>query len=522
MSAIAAPKVALSRNAPGPVPAVVVSAALATVALICGWKGGDLAGQVYRADLVRHYGVILWSNLWFGGHPTLDYSVLVPMVGAVIGPVAVGVVSSVASAFLVERLLRAHFGASAAVGALWFAVSTVTNLVVGRVTFGAGLALGLGALLGLQRNRPWTAATCGLLCGLASPVAGVLLMIIAGAWGSAQRARLPMTVAVIAATFLPLLTVAILFPTSGVFPFQGWLLGWTLFVCAGLLVALPREQIVLRRGIGLYSLACVAAFAIPNPLGGNITRLAQYGAAPILVCALWPARRLLLLVVAVPLLVWQWVPAIDGIALAGSDPSTHASFYTPLVDFLQSEQSGPTRIEIPVTRHHWESVYVGDKQSLARGWERQLDMGFNKVFYEDDPPLNAASYEQWLANMGVEYVALPNAPLDHTAIDEARLLTSGLPYLTPIWSNRDWRVWRYDASPGLVSGPATLTQINADSFTVNVTKPGDVVVRVRSSAHWSVPEPGCVTSDDNGWTVLRGLSKGTNKVSQALGGTPCG
>ena len=72
MSAIAAPRVALSRTAPGPIPAVVVSAALATIALVCGWKGGDLAGQVYRADLVRHYGTILWSNLWFGGHPTLD------------------------------------------------------------------------------------------------------------------------------------------------------------------------------------------------------------------------------------------------------------------------------------------------------------------------------------------------------------------------------------------------------------------------------------------------------------------
>ena len=165
---------------------------------------------------------------------------------------------------------------------------------------------------------------------------------------------------------------------------------------------------------------------------------------------------------------------------------------------------------------------MGDTQSLARGWERQLDMGFNNVFYDDDPPLNAVSYERWLADMGVEYVALPTAPLDHTAVEEARLLTSDLPYLRPIWSNRYWRVWRYDASPGLVSGPATLTQLNADSFTVDVTKPGDIVVRVRASAHWSVPEPGCVTSDANGWTVLRGLSMGTNKVTQALGGNPCG
>ena len=162
---------------------------------------------------------------------------------------------------------------------------------------------------------------------------------------------------------------------------------------------------------------------------------------------------------------------------------------------------------------------MGATQSLARGWERQLDMSFNSLFY--DGTLNAATYEQWLSNLGVRYVALPTAPLDDTAVVEARLLDSGLPYLSPVWQNADWRVWRYDSSPGLIAGPASLVQIVPDSFTVQVADRGDVVVRLRASKHWSVPEPGCATADPGGWTVLRGLPIGTASVEQSLQGTPC-
>jgi hypothetical protein len=185
----------------------------------------------------------------------------------------------------------------------------------------------------------------------------------------------------------------------------------------------------------------------------------------------------------------------------------------------RSQPGGPSRIEIPTTRHHWESVYVGATQSLARGWERQLDMRFNSIFY--DGALNAVTCQRWLSNLGVRYVALSNAPLDDTALVEVRLLDSGLPYLSPVWQNADWRVWRYDSSPGLIAGPASLVQIVPDSFTVQVAGHGDIVVRLRSSPHWSVPAPGCVGAGPDGWTPLHGLPIGTVRVKQVLQGTPC-
>jgi hypothetical protein len=146
-------------------------------------------------------------------------------------------------------------------------------------------------------------------------------------------------------------------------------------------------------------------------------------------------------------------------------------------------------------------------------------MTLNKIFY--DGTLDATTYQAWLADMGVRFVALPAAPLDDSATAEAALLHGGLPYLTLVWQNHDWRVWGFDASPGLITGAGALTQIAPDSFTVEITRPGDVVVRMRASSHWAVPTPGCVTADPNGWTVLRNLPVGTTKVTQALSGTPC-
>ena len=508
-----------AREARWPVLAVLVAGSLSLVAVLCGWRGGDLAAQVFRVDLFRDHGFVLWDNLWFGGHATLDYSVLTPVLGAVMGPLALGVVTSVVSACWVDRLLRSHFGASAAAGVLFFATSTVTNLAVGRVTFFLGVMFGLGTLVALQRHRPWTATASALMCSLASPVAGVFLAVAAVAWGSRHRARWWVTARVLAAVVAPVALIAVFFPTPGVFPFGGRLLIETLAVCAAVVAVLPREQVVLRRAVLLYAVACLADFAVANPLGANITRLAQYGAGPILACALWPARRRLLIVLALPLLAWQWYPAIEGIALAGQDPSTSASYYAPLLTFLRAQPGGPSRIEIPVTQDHWESVFVGDTQPLARGWERQLDRSFNPIFY--DGTLNATSYQQWLTNLGIGYVALPHAPLDSSSIAEAQLLNGGLPYLSLIWQTSDWSVWRYDASPGLISGPARLLQIEADGFTVELSSPGDVVVRVRASTHWAVPAPGCVTADPNGWTVLRDLPLGTTEVTQALGGDSC-
>jgi hypothetical protein len=498
---------------------VCVAAVLATVAVVAGWRGTDLTTQVHGADLFRAQGFVLWDNYWFGGYPTLDYSVVTPLLGALFNPLVVAAVASVVSAFIADRLLRARYGRAAVIGSLSFAISTATNLAVGRVPFALGIAFALAAALALQRNHRWLAVPLAAVSSLASPVAGVLLMICVIGWASCSRARWATAAVVTVAAVAPIAAIALVFPSAGVFPFEGWLLAVTLIACAAVYAAVSREDQTIRRICIVYAVVCLATFAVPNALGGNVARLALYGAGPLLASAQWTRHRVWIAVTALPLMVWQWYPAVDGMMLAGRDPSTHASFYAPLVHAIDAQTPSIARLEIPMTQHRWEAVYVAASIPLARGQERQIDMTRNHIFYDNN--LDPASYHQWLSDTGVTYVALPDVPLDDSAHAEAQLLRTKLPYLDPVWSNSDWTLWKVKGATDLTSGPATLTHLGTQDFTLRVTSPGDVTVRVRASSHWEVPDPGCATSDLDGWTVLRNLPQGVVTVSQALAGTPC-
>ena len=48
--------------------APAVAGGLALLTVVVGWRGTDLAAQVFRADLFRRYGFVLWNSQWFGGH----------------------------------------------------------------------------------------------------------------------------------------------------------------------------------------------------------------------------------------------------------------------------------------------------------------------------------------------------------------------------------------------------------------------------------------------------------------------
>ena len=225
---------------------------------------------------------------------------------------------------------------------------------------------------------------------------------------------------------------------------------WNLLVCSVVWVALPANERVLRRAAVLYAVTNIAVYLIPNALGGNVGRLGQYSAGPVLACVLLPARRGRLVLAAIPLLFWQWFPAADAIAVAAHDPSTHPAFFKPLLDVLAQQAGPPLRVEIPITKNRWEAAYVADKESLARGWETQYDLSLNRIFY--DGTLDPTTYQQWLADRGVSYVALPAAPLDDSSLPEAKLLRNGLPYLSAGLAKSELAAVACRWQPGLVSG----------------------------------------------------------------------
>jgi hypothetical protein len=507
-------------------PPAAIALALALLWLVLGPRTPDLAAAVYRAGLFARDGFQLWDNAWFGGHHLLDYSVLFPAIGSTLGVRVTGVLAAVASAFLFERLASGWWGPAAArPAAAWFAVATVADLLIGRLTFGLGVTIGLAALLALQRGRPLTAAALAAVCSATSPVAGLFLALAAtAAWLARPTQRAPAVVA--AAALTAVLIPALAFPEGGREPCSvGACLAVLVF--SALVVALAgRDERAIRIGAGLYAATGLLAFALPTPMGGNISRLGAEFAAPVLLGVLSRRARPLVGLVPVATLValaaWQWLAPVREASKAIGDPSYAAAYYAPLIDFLQRDADGPMRIEVPLTRSHWESVYLARRFPIARGWQTQLDVKYDPIFHRKDA-VTRASYRAWLRRNAVAYVALPDAPLDPSGRAEARLVRAGLAYLRPVWHDAHWRVFAVAHAQPLTSGPAELVALTSDKLVLDAHHAGSALVRVRWTPYWTLSTPGCVERARGGWTrvevpragrVVVGLRFSLGKVRQ--------
>ncbi len=280
----------------------------------------------------------------------------------------------------------------------------------------------------------------------------------------------------------------------------------TLGVCAAVTAVVPAEQRLIRAVAGVYAVAAVATFLVPSPVGANITRLGAYAAAPVVLAVGFARRRLAAALLAV-VAFWQWSPAFDAIVQAGNDPSTEAAYYRPLLEFFAGADAAAGRVEIVPTARHWEAAFVALELPIARGWERQLDMRFNPMFYE--PGLDAPDLRNWLVDRGVRYVALPDAPLDSSGRAEARLLTDGIDGLRPAWRDEHWRVWEVVGADGLVdAAQADVVDVSSDSITLDVRRRGDLLVRLHASAFWTAEPLRCVAPTADEWIVVRDAQVG--------------
>ncbi|HWW43858.1 MAG TPA: hypothetical protein VN180_02205 [Acidimicrobiia bacterium] len=483
---------------------------LALTAALVGWRGVDLPAQLYRVTMFHRSGVTLWDPQWYGGHWAFDYSLAFPALAATIGVTVTATLSAGLAALAFDRLVTDHFGRAAWLGSLLFALGTAQELAIGQLAFLLGEALGLAACWAGARRRWGPAVLLALACSSASPLAGAFLALGALAWliGAPSEDR-PGAAGVFAAALIPIAGIAVIFPGQGRFPFPFGDFAFEFPAAVAMFLIVPRRHRVLRVGAALYAAATLAGFVVPSPVGGNVGRLGECLAIPLGACVLWPRRRVLLAVLAVPMALWQWTPvwsAISGqIARA---PSAHRAYYASLLDFLAANATPAARVEVVPTRFHWEAAYVAPTVPLARGWERQLDIVDDPLFY-GGRPLDAARYRGWLIDSGVRFVALPDAPLDFAAAAEARLLDSGVPGLEPVWQDAHWRVYAVDGATGIVSGPARLVRMSGGRVSLDVLGPGTVILRVRAAPHWSVSSgPACVSSVSHG-VVLSARAAGT-------------
>jgi hypothetical protein len=516
-------------------PGTCLAAALVLLWLLVDPRTPDLAAQVYRVGLFEHGGFAVWDEHWYAGHALPGYSLLFPPLAALLGLRAVAALAALASAALFERLVLGVYGPGARWGAVWFAVAAVGDIWLGRLTFALGVTFAVAATLALVRGHPRWAALLAALCAAASPVAGVLLGLAALTHALARRSPRALIVLALPAAVVAV-PLALLFEEGGFEPFPTLSFAATALVTFLFLWALPPGERLLRIGGVLYLLACVLALAIHTPMGSNIERYAVLLAGPLLLCACaadgrlaagdgTPSGRLSgdrsVLTLTIALLgiavFTLWGPVRETKAVAGNE-STKASYYAPVLRFLarvEAPPASPVRVEVPLTRSHWEAALMAPSVSLARGWEKQLEEKYDSVLL--DPGLTPAGYSRWLHAEAVGYVALPDTRLDPSSAQEGRLIRHGLPYLRAVFRSRHWTVYAVRGATPLLEGPGRLTSLGHDSFSLRALAPGRFLVRVRYTRFWTLTGGGGRVSEaPGGWTYVTANRPGQVRVAASF------
>lgn len=532
---------------------VIAAAVGVAVWLLVDPRTPDLAAQVYRANLWSESGWLVWDSRWYAGHDIPGYSLVFPPLGALVGVRTVGALAVLASAALFEKIVLAFYGSpahgsvaygSAAHGspvhgsvphgsaarwaAVWFALAALGDVWSGRITFALGVTFALGAVLALMRRHSAAAALLAAACATCSPVAGVLLALAALTHTATTRSARALLV-------LGVPAVAVAVVLAGLFGEGGWepfpLLSFlaTAAVVAGFLAALPRKRELLWVGGWIYLAACVACVAAHSPMGANVERYGVLLAGPLLLCAVLggrgdgavapaDARRPLTNAVAAAALagiaVWTvWGPVRETEAVAGN-PSTTAAYYAPVARYVagaEARTGRPVRVEVPFTRSHWEAAWLAPRVMLARGWEKQLDERYDGVLLARH--LTAAAYRRWLDTEAVDYVALPDAPLDPSSAAEGRLIAAGLPYLRLAKRTRHWRIYAVRDPTPLARGPGVLSGVGHDWFSLRARAGGRFLVRVRYTRYFTVVGgAGCVEAGPGGFTAVGVSHAGTVRV----------
>jgi hypothetical protein len=472
----------------------------------------DFAAQATRAAIFAKLGSVTWWPGWYGGVELPTYSVVAPALMSYIGVAVTGALASAISMWAGHQLLKGSSRPRA--GSVVFAATVLLNLFGGRITFLVGLAAATLAVLAMVRRHPWLAAVATVVSVLGSPLAGLFVGICAAAVLLTDRTRRREAIFVGGAAGGSLGALALLFDNPGV---MGAPVSQMLLAITGLfLVYIACREPVIRAGVLIVGVGLVLCLIVPNSVGLNLTRMVWLLAAPLIVAyGHRPDKHVvaltgLALVFPMVDLTWQLVEA--------DSPSASAPFYAPLIQQLHQRMDGSgERVEVVEPRTKGASRFVAESIPVARGWERQADVTDNPIFYQGGA-LNAASYRTWLDQLAVAYVAVPNAPLDFASVDEAKLIATGLPYLHPVWSNADWKLYAVDNPAPLVRN-AQLISVAGNQLRIQVSHRGVVPIQIRWSDHLAVMDGtvpvslgvrahGCL-SQNGQWTMLHAHRPGT-------------
>jgi hypothetical protein len=500
------------RRSPGVIASGSLAVLVAVAYLLAPPMGRDYSAQLAYAELAKQHWPELLDLRWYGGFDPLGYSIWSPPVMALLGVRLTTALAYVVSVVLFAALLKRVQVARPVLGAVTAAVCLAGNLVVTRTTFALGLAVGLGALLALVSRRLGIASVLSVAAALASPVAGLFLGVAGGALFLSNRRRDGLTLAV--SGLVPTIAVGLVFGNGGrqSFAEEHALLGFLIcLLVAGLCWRRPE----LRWGALLTAGLIAAAYLLPTPVGTTATRLPELFAAPVIVAV---ATVPLVAVIAASATAVLLVPPVSITEIRErGDPALSAQYYAPLLGQLAARGTlGP--IEVVPTQRRGEAALVAPVVAIARGWSRQADIGRNPIFY--DGTLNADTYQKWLDDNAISYVALSKGPYDWAAPDEANLVRGGLPYLREVWSDQTWTLYAVTNRRPVISPPGQVVARDPVSLTVSLPEPGEYVVRVRWSRFVSASS-GCVRPTEDGWSVVVVQHPSTVKIEGSMAPRHC-
>ncbi|GAT82581.1 membrane protein [Streptomyces sp. F-3] len=533
-------------------------------------SGGDLAAQDAWAEFVGRHPDSAYNLAWYGGMHPVSYSVVSPYLMSLLGVRTTMMIAGTLSAGLLTMIL---IRSRAVRNPLWAALAGVfgllCNALSGRVTFGLGTMFALGAVAAVfcwpyrWRYKRWAkglvAAPLAALATMSSPVAGLFVGLVAvalflqkrrpGAWSLGLG---PTAVVAVSAW---------LFPFSGTQPMAFGSMIMPLIFAVLVFVLVPRAWKTVRITAAVYGLAVVLVWLISSQIGSNITRLAMLFAGVTLVAALPYAvprscKWYALVLSFVAFAGWIGFKSVDDIVNT-TPAASWARELAPLVNQLQLVGAEKGRVEVVPARSHREASALAPYVNLARGWNRQADMKRNPIFY--DGTLNATNYHEWLRRWAVHYVVLPkDAPDGDGGEKERALVQQGMPYLKQIWGDANWQLFEVVDPTPLAEPHATVIRAEQGEMTLQVHKPGRVLIRIPYSPWLSLvdengksleppqetkeseerAEDGPKTYDNvNGclmeaeedhrgdrWTVLLAPKAGTYRLAspyQLPRGTPC-
>jgi len=305
-----------------------------------------------------------------------------------------------------------------------------------------------------------------------------------------------------------------------------------LVVSGALAVAAPPRWRTVRAAAVVYALGTVATACVCSPVGTNVERLVGIAGLPLLAAALreraadwgrlrWArwgvfrSGRTRLVWVLIPLLTvslnysgcWLLTKTVSDLRVSTTVPAwaSHTQGVIGVLDRLDADRH---RVEVVPARDHREAAALAAHVNMARGWNRQLDVERDRLFYEQELP--ASSYRAWLDEWAVAYVVLPHGRIDGPAKKEAALIADGPAWLEPVWQDPYWTIYRVADAVPLASAPATVVRAGEADVVVHLPAAGSTVLRVVYSP-WFVASGACVRPAGN-WTRITATAGGDYRI----------